>query len=81
MILFKTKGREASFSEVCEPALDLLDQSIFAIYDEIVDGFKDGEIGLMNWVKANIMRLVTEGLAPNQMMMGQMKGNMIFGKL
>jgi hypothetical protein len=48
----------------------LVEEALFAFYDEIIDGFKEGEVDLMKWIKANMIRLGTEGLPPNQMMMG-----------
>lgn len=70
LIFFKTKGKDISFEQLIAPLTTLVHEAMFAFYDEIIDGFKEGEVDLMKWVKANLIRIGTAGLEPNQMMMG-----------
>ena len=62
LILFKTKGKDIKFEDLWKPLMNMTEETMYLIYDEIIDGFKGGEPDLMQWVKNNIMRISTEGL-------------------
>ena len=47
LILFKTKGKDIKFEALWKPLMELNEQTIYALYDEIIDGFKGGEPDLI----------------------------------
>lgn len=72
-------GRDSKIEKFIVPAKEEFTKFIYEFVDEIKEGFKDEEAGVMQWIKNNLSRINLEGVPDNMKMMANMKTGMMCG--